>query len=157
MIAARIRIMAGMINVLWPKTTTQSADSATPVNAALWPLPDFHWLSLIHIYIWQRDPKFWNRCSPLLFPIVGNCRNNKTIIEGETCCIEKHGFCRDVDFQVTRQSDTMVTFEIHDTEETKAIYPYSFRLSLTYVIENGMLSMEYCVANTCLLYTSRCV
>ena len=99
-------------------------------------------------YIWQRDPKFWNRCSPLLFPIVGNCRNNKTIIEGETCCIEKHGFCRDVDFQVTRQSDTMVTFEIHDTEETKAIYPYSFRLSLTYVIENGMLSMEYCVANT---------
>ena len=29
-------------------------------------------------YIWQRDPKFWNRCSPLLFPIVGNCRNNKT-------------------------------------------------------------------------------
>ena len=22
--------------------------------------------------IWQRDPKFWNRCSPLLFPIVGN-------------------------------------------------------------------------------------
>lgn len=99
-------------------------------------------------YIWQRDPKFWNRCSPLLFPIVGNCRNNKTIIEGEICCIEKHGFCRDVDFQVTRQSDTMVTFEIHDTEETKAIYPYSFRLSLTYVIENGMLSMEYCVANT---------
>lgn len=51
--------------------------------------------------IWQRDPKFWNRCSPLLFPIVGNCRNNKTIIEGKTYCIEKHGFCRDVDFQVT--------------------------------------------------------
>ena len=99
-------------------------------------------------YIWQRDPKFWNRCSPLLFPIVGNCRNNKTIIEGETYHIEKHGFCRDVDFQVTRQSDTMVTFEIHDTEETKAIYPYSFCLSLTYVIENGMLSMEYCVTNT---------
>ena len=25
-------------------------------------------------YIWQRDPKFWNRCSPLLFPIVGTTR-----------------------------------------------------------------------------------
>ena len=98
--------------------------------------------------IWQRDPKFWNRCSPLLFPIVGNCRNNKTIIEGKSYCIEKHGFCRDVDFQVTRQSDTAVTFEIHDTEETKAVYPYSFSLSLTYVMENGMLSMEYRVANT---------
>lgn len=99
-------------------------------------------------YIWQRDPKFWNRCSPLLFPIVGNCRGNKTIIEGETYHIEKHGFCRDVDFKVTKQSETMVTFEITDTEETKAVYPYSFRLSLTYVMENGALSMEYRVTNT---------
>ena len=31
-------------------------------------------------YIWQRDPKHWANCSPLLFPIVGNCRDNKLII-----------------------------------------------------------------------------
>ena len=24
-------------------------------------------------YIWQRDPAVWARCSPLLFPSVGNC------------------------------------------------------------------------------------
>lgn len=99
-------------------------------------------------YIWQRDPKFWNRCSPLLFPIVGNCRNNKTIIEGNTYHIDKHGFCRDMDFQITKQSEHTVTFEIHDTEETRAIYPYSFCLSLTYTLEAGLLSMDYRVTNT---------
>lgn len=98
-------------------------------------------------YIWQRDPKFWERCSPLLFPIVGNLRNDKTIIEGKTYRIGKHGFCRDVDFTVADQNESSVTFKIRDTPETKAVYPYSFCLSLTYSIKGGVLSMEYRVTN----------
>ena len=43
-------------------------------------------------YIWQRDPAFWKNCSPLLFPIVGNCRDGKTCIEGAWSEIPKHGF-----------------------------------------------------------------
>lgn len=98
-------------------------------------------------WIWQRDPKFWNRCSPLLFPIVGNCRDNRTVIEGNEYHLEKHGFCRDVDFLVTDRTDTGATFSIRDSEETKAVYPYSFCLSLTYSLTDGVLSMEYRVDN----------
>ena len=29
-------------------------------------------------YIWQRDPDIWPRCSPLLFPVVGNWRDWRT-------------------------------------------------------------------------------
>ena len=29
-------------------------------------------------YIWQRDPEVWKNCSPILFPIVGNLRNDRT-------------------------------------------------------------------------------
>lgn len=99
-------------------------------------------------YIWQRDPKYWNRCSPLLFPIVGNCRGDKTIIEGQAYTLTKHGFCRDMDFAVTGQTETSVTFRIHDNEETKAVYPYSFALSLSYRLDHGSLVMEYQVENT---------
>lgn len=99
-------------------------------------------------YVWQRDPKFWGRCSPLLFPIVGNLRNDKITIEGKTYHMEKHGFCRDVDFIITDKTESSVTFEIQDTPETKAVYPYSFRLSLTYSIKRGVLSMDYRVTNT---------
>lgn len=99
-------------------------------------------------YIWQRDPQFWSKCSPLLFPIVGNCRNDRTILEGQTWEIPKHGFCREMDFSATEQTSTSVTFEIRDTEETKKIYPYSFRLSLVYTLTDGTIFMEYRVTNT---------
>ncbi|WP_312430875.1 aldose 1-epimerase family protein [Lacrimispora sp.] len=99
-------------------------------------------------YIWQRYPQFWSKCSPLLFPIVGNCRNDRTILEGQTWEIPKHGFCREMDFSSSEQTGTSVTFEIRDTEETKKIYPYSFRLSLVYTLTDGILFMEYRVTNT---------
>ncbi|WP_367569073.1 aldose 1-epimerase family protein [Lacrimispora sp.] len=99
-------------------------------------------------YIWQRDPLFWKNCSPLLFPIVGNCRNNQVRIEGQVWEIPKHGFCREMDFAVTEQTEKSAVFEITDTESTKKMYPYSFRLSLSYRLEDGNLFMEYRVVNT---------
>lgn len=99
-------------------------------------------------YIWQRDPKFWSRSSPLLFPIVGNCRKDRTVIEGITYHIPKHGFCREMDFLVTDQTNLSATFEIRDNEMTKQVYPYSFVLSLSYRIDNGSLVMEYQVTNS---------
>lgn len=99
-------------------------------------------------YIWQRDPEFWNKCSPLLFPIVGNCRNNRTILEREVWEIPKHGFCRDTDFAVTNQEKDCASFEIRDTEKTKTLYPYSFCLSLTYKLHDGVLFMDYKVINS---------
>ena len=99
-------------------------------------------------YIWQRDPQYWSSCSPLLFPVVGNLRNNETIIEGRIWHIKKHGFCRTMDFDVTEQTEDSVTMEIHDTPETKELYPYSFRLSLTYAIKDGTLSIAYRTVNT---------
>lgn len=98
-------------------------------------------------YIWQRDPGFWSRSSPLLFPIVGNCRDNRTILEGKVWELPKHGFCREKDFTVTNQQEGSASFEIRDTEETKKFYPYSFCLSLTYTLWEGVLLMDYKVHN----------
>lgn len=43
-------------------------------------------------YIWQRDPAHWKSCSPLLFPTIGNCRDGKYTLNGQTYTIPKHGF-----------------------------------------------------------------
>ncbi len=99
-------------------------------------------------YIWQRDSNFWGKCSPLLFPIVGNCRNNQARIEGQMWEIPKHGFCKEMDFSVTEQTDYSAVFEIRDSVNTKKMYPYSFRLSLSYRLEEGNLFMEYRVIST---------
>lgn len=31
-------------------------------------------------YVWNSDPAYWLRSSPLLFPTVGNVRNGETVI-----------------------------------------------------------------------------
>lgn len=98
-------------------------------------------------YIWQRDPAIWGKCSPLLFPAVGNSRENKTIIEGTWYPMPKHGFCKDTDFEVVKQEKSHAIFRITSDETTKTMYPYDFELTLSYTICNGVLDMDYTVIN----------
>ncbi|MEG0214723.1 MAG: aldose 1-epimerase family protein [Hungatella sp.] len=98
-------------------------------------------------YIWQRDPDVWARCSPLLFPAVGNSRNDKTIIEGSSYHLPKHGFCKESDFAAKDITETKATFWIRASEFTKTMYPYDFCLSLTYTLTEQGISMDYQVDN----------
>lgn len=98
-------------------------------------------------YMWQKDAKYWNRCSPVLFPIVGNLRNNKTIIDGNEFTLAKHGFCRDAEFIVEFQSENKVVLTYTYNEETLAQYPYKFSLSLSYTLQDNNLNIEYIVKN----------
>ena len=49
-------------------------------------------------YLWQADPAFWKRHSPVLFPIVGAVWNNEFRHDGKTYTMGQHGFARDMDF-----------------------------------------------------------
>lgn len=98
-------------------------------------------------YMWQKDPKYWNRCSPVLFPIVGNLRDNKTIINKKEYSIAKHGFCRDADFTISNQTETTVSFTYTYNEETLAVYPYQFSLTLNYKLIEAKLEILYTVEN----------
>ncbi len=98
-------------------------------------------------YIWQRDPDVWPRCSPLLFPVVGNCRGGKTLIDGAWYEIEKHGFCKTSEFEVAAQSDSHAVFRLTANDDTRRSYPYDFSLTLTYHLTDGVLSMDYAVEN----------
>ena len=42
---------------------------------------------------------FWNRQSPILFPIVGQIKDSKTKIEGQIYEMSQHGFARDMEFE----------------------------------------------------------
>lgn len=98
--------------------------------------------------IWQRDPAFWPRCSPLLFPVVGACKDGSILIDGKTYPMQKHGFCKEHDFTVNRLSESKAVFSLQEDEQTRESYPFSFRLSLTYELKaNGSLSFLYEVQN----------
>lgn len=98
-------------------------------------------------YIWQRDPAAWQNCSPLLFPTVGNCRDNRITIEGDWYELPRHGFCKTSDFSVEQTSDTQAAFILCDSDYTRTMYPYAFRLTLTYTLHADGISMDYRVDN----------
>ena len=54
-------------------------------------------------HIWQGDPKYWGGHAPVLFPIVGALRNNRTLIKGDWYEMGRHGFARRREFAVVEQ------------------------------------------------------
>lgn len=98
-------------------------------------------------YMWQKDPKYWAKTSPVLFPIVGNLRNDEVTFHGETYSMAKHGLCRTVEFDVVSQSETDAAFAFSYNEETLAHYPYRFKLILSYHLNEEALSVTYTVEN----------
>ena len=98
-------------------------------------------------YIWNSDPTYWLRSSPLLFPVVGNVRNGETVIKDHIYQMPKHGFCKESEFEVTEQTENSATFLLKTNNETLKHYPYSFELYLTYILNGSTLSMNYKIIN----------
>ncbi|MDO4458584.1 MAG: aldose 1-epimerase family protein [Clostridia bacterium] len=98
-------------------------------------------------YLWQGDSIHWDESAPVLFPIVGALRDNHTYIDGKEYSIPKHGFAKNMLFEVSEQSESSVTLTIHETEETLACYPYKFRFSVRYELESFSLRTTFIVEN----------
>ena len=99
-------------------------------------------------YLWCADPAYWGRTSPILFPLVGNYRDKKTVYEGKTYGLPQHGFARDMEFELASRTDEEIWFVLTDNEETMEKYPFHFRLSLGYRLEGRTVEVLWKVENT---------
>ena len=98
-------------------------------------------------YIWQVDELYWNKTSPILFPIVGRLKNDSYLFNGKKYQLPRHGFARNMEFTFDKKSDSQVIFELNETEETRLIYPFSFKLLMAYTLMENELVIEYFVRN----------
>ena len=98
-------------------------------------------------YIWQADPAVWGRHAPLLFPIIGRLQNGAYTLNGKPYKIPSHGFARDSAFAVTEQTDTRAVFVLKESEETLALWPFPFVLTVTYELEGDQLKKSCTVEN----------
>ena len=98
-------------------------------------------------YMWQADPAYWNRTSPILFPFVGSVVNDKYTFEGQEYAIGQHGFARDSEFSCDSQSDTDILFSLQDDEKTKEKYPFNFSLQVGYILDGMSLEVVWRVLN----------
>ena len=99
-------------------------------------------------YLWHADPAYWGRTSPILFPFVGGCKNNEMSYEGETYSVPKHGFARNMEFDLISRSEHEIWFAFTSNEETLKEYPFHFCLSIGYRMEGKKIHVMWKVENT---------
>ncbi len=99
-------------------------------------------------YLWQADPAYWKRHSPVLFPIVGSVWENVYRHDGETYALTQHGFARDMEFELVAEGDRDLLFRLMDNEETRKKYPFPFCLEIGYRIEGKKIEVVWTVRNT---------
>ena len=97
--------------------------------------------------MWQADSAYWGRTAPVLFPLVGNYYQKKSVFKGQTYEMGQHGFARDMDFMLGRQTDNELVFLLKDNEESRKKYPFSFLLVITYRLVNDTVNVEWKVEN----------
>ena len=98
-------------------------------------------------FVWQAGPE-WLRHSPLLFPIVGRLANEELRHRGKTYRMTQHGFARDNRFAWTERGEQSCTLLLEDSETTRALYPFAFRLTATYALAAAGLDLMLTIANT---------
>ena len=98
-------------------------------------------------YIWEGNPEFWGKHSPILFPIVGTLKNNSYRFNGVEYHLSRHGFARDLNFELIEIKDRSATFSIQSSKETLKVYPFEFELQIIYTLEENSLTIQYKVIN----------
>lgn len=98
-------------------------------------------------YVWQGDPTYWKGKAPMMFPICGKLFGDEYTYGGKTYAMKQHGFLRNSDFDMLDLTDDRITFALRANDETRALYPFEFALTVTHVLEGDTVKTEVCVQN----------
>lgn len=99
-------------------------------------------------YLWNGDPAFWAKHSPILFPIVGTLKQDTYYYNNRSYNLPRHGFARTIDFSLAAQKPNELIFLLHDNEQTKNVFPFSFNFFLRYKLMDDELQVTYEIFNT---------
>ena len=90
----------------------------------------------------------WNKVSPILFPVVSKLHNESYLVNETTCFISKHGFARNMIFDVVLKNESSITFKLSSSSKTIKYYPFNFELYVSYLLDNNSLKVNIKIKNT---------
>jgi galactose mutarotase-like enzyme len=99
-------------------------------------------------YMWSGDPAYWGKKSPVLFPIVGELKNKRYVYQDKEYSLSRHGFAREMDFDLLEQTPNFLTFTLRQNDKTLENYPFNFSFSVRYTLTENIVSITYIVKNT---------
>ena len=98
-------------------------------------------------YLWQGDPAFWSKRSPILFPICGGLVDDTYTLDSKTYTLGKHGFARGKEFSVISVSDTCAELGIKDDEDTYSSFPFRFEFKIRFSLLQKSLKVDFITTN----------
>jgi galactose mutarotase-like enzyme len=98
-------------------------------------------------FVWQAGPA-WPRHAPLLFPIVGRLANDELRHRGEAYRMTQHGFARDSRFAWVERGEDRCTLALDDSAATRALYPFAFRLVVSFTLDETGLDVALTIVNS---------
>ena len=99
-------------------------------------------------YLWQGNPEYWANRAFHLFPICGRLFEGKYTYQGVTYEMKIHGFLRETELTVEEKSETAILFSMTDSQETRAQYPFGFKIYVGYRLEGNTIAVDFKVVNT---------
>lgn len=90
---------------------------------------------------------YWKRRYPVLFPMVGKCRKNQTIINGKAYEMQIDGFVKNMEFEPVTKLDNFHSYALKSDKKLIDKYPYEFSLIVTYRTDANKLTTIYKVIN----------
>jgi galactose mutarotase-like enzyme len=100
-------------------------------------------------YLWGGDARWWPRHAPVLFPIVGNIRDDQATSAAGPIRLGRHGLARNYEHRIVDIKPDSVSYQLESSPRTLEAFPYPFRLSMTYrIIGEATLEQRFEVENT---------
>lgn len=98
-------------------------------------------------YLWQSGPA-WKRYAPILFPFICSPKGKKYSVKGKEYTMPaNHGFARDSEFDLLKQTDNSISFILKSSEETLKVYPYNFEFIVSYTLDKNKVIVSNLVKN----------
>ena len=85
---------------------------------------------------------------PVLFPVCGNLPDGQLHLPQGDFAMVQHGFARDLPWSLEPLEDGGgIRLQLQDSDATRAVYPFAFRLSLEYRLEPEALAIRAVIAH----------
>jgi len=90
-------------------------------------------------HIWEGNAAFWTGQAPILFPIIGELNQGKTLINGKTYHMRRHGFLRKQATEVHIHTENTLVLKQSANAETMLQYPFNYTVYIGFeLIENRL-------------------
>ena len=98
-------------------------------------------------YLWQGDPVYWGDRALLLFPACSRIAGDRITVDGQEYFLPVQGFAKNMEFAVLEETADRLVLELASNEKTLSMFPYPFRLQITFALEGEKVIEKFTVIN----------